>query len=406
MQNENIDKSTKLRHVCYDIRGPVLDAANALEAAGNDILKLNIGNPAAFAMYGEGHVKQALIDNLDLAQGYCESKGILAAREAIYADNQRRGLQHISVDDIILGNGVSELIVMAMQALLNDGDEMLVPMPDYPLWTAATRLAGGQAVHYLCDEDNDWNPDIADMQAKISDNTKGIVLINPNNPTGSVYSRATLLAIAELARQHNLVVFADEIYDKILYDDAEHVAFASLQDDLLVITMNGLSKSYRLAGFRAGWMTISGKKNHAKDYLTGLNMLASMRLCSNVQAQYAIAEALNRDNTIYDLTLPAGRLGEQRDVAYNLLNAIDGVSCTKPKGAIYCFAKLNQDKFNIQDDERMMLDLVTQQHMLLVQGTAFNWQQPDHMRIVFLPAAEQLTEALGRLKTFLDDYRQ
>ncbi len=374
----NIDKSNKLHHVCYDIRGPVLDAANALEAAGNDILKLNIGNPAPFAMYAEDHVKQALIDNLDSAQGYCESKGILVAREAIYAENQRNQFQNISVDDIILGNGVSELIVMAMQALLNDGDEMLIPMPDYPLWTAATHLAGGMAVHYLCDEANDWNPDIEDMRAKISSKTKGIVLINPNNPTGSVYNKETLLAIAELARQHNLVVFADEIYDKILYDDAKHIPFASLQDDLLVITMNGLSKSYRLAGFRAGWMTISGKKSHAKSYLTGLNMLASMRLCSNVQAQYVIPEALNHDKTIYDLTLPTGRLGEQRDIAYRLLNDIEGVSCVKPRGAIYCFAKL----------------------------TAFNWNNPDHFRMVFLPDAGQLTEALGRLKHFLNGYRQ
>lgn len=402
----NIDKSNKLHHVCYDIRGPVLDAANALEAAGNDILKLNIGNPAPFAMYAEDHVKQALIDNLDSAQGYCESKGILVAREAIYAENQRNQFQNISVDDIILGNGVSELIVMAMQALLNDGDEMLIPMPDYPLWTAATHLAGGMAVHYLCDEANDWNPDIEDMRAKISSKTKGIVLINPNNPTGSVYNKETLLAIAELARQHNLVVFADEIYDKILYDDAKHIPFASLQDDLLVITMNGLSKSYRLAGFRAGWMTISGKKSHAKSYLTGLNMLASMRLCSNVQAQYVIPEALNHDKTIYDLTLPTGRLGEQRDIAYRLLNDIEGVSCVKPRGAIYCFAKLDQSQFNIQDDEKMMLDLVTQKHMLLVQGTAFNWNNPDHFRMVFLPDAGQLTEALGRLKHFLNGYRQ
>ncbi len=403
---KNIDKSSKLQHVCYDIRGPVLDAANALMAAGQDILKLHIGNPAPFGLDAEIHIKEALIKNIDLAQGYCESKGILSAREAIFAENQRNGFQNISVDDIILGNGVSELIVMVMQGLLNNGDEMLIPMPDYPLWTAATHLSGGRAVHYRCDEGNDWNPDIEDMRAKITDKTKGIVLINPNNPTGSVYSRETLLAIAELARQHNLIVFADEIYDKILYDDAKHIPFASLQDDLLVITMNGLSKSYRLAGFRSGWLTISGKKSHAKDYLTGLNMLASMRLCANVQAQYVIAEALNHDKTIYDLTLPTGRLGKQRDIAYRLLNEIEGVSCVKPKGAIYCFAKLDQKKFNIQDDEKMMLDLVMQQKMLLVQGTAFNWDKPDHMRIVFLPNAEELTEALGRLKIFLSDYRQ
>ncbi|PIE44644.1 MAG: aminotransferase [Gammaproteobacteria bacterium] len=402
----NIDKSNKLHHVCYDIRGPVLDAANALEAAGHDILKLNIGNPAPFGLHAENHVCQALIDNLPAAQGYCESKGIVVAREAIFAENQRNGFQNICVDDIILGNGVSELIVMAMQALLNDGDEMLIPMPDYPLWTAATHLAGGTAVHYRCDETQDWNPDIDDMRAKISNNTKGIVLINPNNPTGSVYNRETLLAIAELARQHHLVVFVDEIYDKILYDKAEHIPFASLQDDLLVISLNGLSKSYRLAGFRAGWMTISGRKNHAKSYLAGLNMLASMRLCANVQAQYVIPEALNHDKTIDDLTLPTGRLGKQRDIAYRLLNDIEGVSCTKPRGAIYCFAKLDQKQFNIQDDEKMMLDLVTQQQMLLVQGTAFNWDLPDHFRMVFLPNAAQLTEALGRLRTFLSTYQQ
>lgn len=402
----NIDKSNKLRHVCYDIRGPVLEAANALEDAGHEILKLNIGNPAPFGLYAETQLKNALIEHLDLAQGYCESKGILSAREAIFAENQRNGFQHMSVDDIILGNGVSELIVMAMQALLNDGDEMLIPMPDYPLWTAATHLAGGTAVHYRCDEDNDWYPDLLDMQEKISKKTKGIVLINPNNPTGSVYSEATLRAIAELARTHNLVVFADEIYDKILYDGARHIPFASLQDDLLVVTFNGLSKSYRLAGFRSGWMTISGKKYHAKGYLTGLNMLASMRLCANVQAQYVIEQALNHDKTINDLTLPTGRLGQQRDIAVTMLNNIEGVSCTTPKGAIYCFAKLNQEQFNIQDDEKMMLDLVTQQHMLLVQGTAFNWQQPDHFRMVFLPDAEQLTMALQRLKVFLEHYRQ
>lgn len=402
----HINKSNKLSKVCYDIRGPVLEAANALEAAGKDIIKLNIGNPAPFNLYAETPVKQALIDHIDLAQGYGESKGILLAREAIYAENKKNAYQNISIDDIILGNGVSELIVMAMQALMNNGDEMLIPMPDYPLWTAATHLAGGTAIHYLCDEDNDWQPNIADIKAKITAKTKGIVLINPNNPTGSVYSRDTLLALAEIARQYNLVVFADEIYDKILYDEAVHIPFASLQDDLLVITMNGLSKSYRLAGFRAGWMTISGRKVHAKDFLNGLNMLASMRLCANMPAQYAIAEALKNDKTIYDLTLPTGRLGKQRDVACRLLNDIDGVSCVKPRGAIYCFAKLDQKKFNIQDDEKMMLDLVTQQQMLLVQGTAFNWKNPDHLRLVFLPDTQQLTEALGRLKTFLNHYRQ
>ncbi|MGY0398974.1 MAG: pyridoxal phosphate-dependent aminotransferase [Ostreibacterium sp.] len=404
--NQTIDKSNKLRHVCYDIRGPVLEAANTLAAAGNTILKLNIGNPSPFGLHAEDHVRQALINNLTKAQGYCESKGILVAREAIFAENQRNGFQNISVEDIILGNGVSELIVMTMQALLNNDDEILIPMPDYPLWTAATYLAGGTAVHYLCDENNDWNPDIIDIQAKITPKTKGIVLINPNNPTGSVYSKTTLLAIAELARQHSLVVFADEIYDKILYDGVKHIPFASLQNDLLVITMNGLSKAYRLAGFRVGWMTISGKKNDAKGYLIGLNMLASMRLCSNVQAQYVIPEALNHDKTIYDLTLPTGRLGEQRELAYQKLNAIDGVSCIKPKGAIYCFAKLDQSIFNIQDDEKMMLDLVTQQHLLLVQGTAFNWKNPDHFRIVFLPDTTQLAEALNRLKAFLENYQQ
>ncbi|PIE42115.1 MAG: aminotransferase [Gammaproteobacteria bacterium] len=401
-----LHKSKKLHQVCYDIRGPVLDTANALEAAGQEIIKLNIGNPASFGLYAEPHVRQALIEHLELSQGYSESKGVLVAREAILAENQRNGFQNISIDDIILGNGVSELIVMVMQALLNDGDEVLIPTPDYPLWTAATRLSGGKAIHYLCDEDNDWNPDLNDIEAKITDKTRAIVLINPNNPTGGVYSKETLMAIAETARQHDLVVFADEIYDKILYDDARHIPFASLQDDLLVITMNGLSKSYRLAGFRAGWMTISGKKTHAQDYLVGLNMLASMRLCSNVQAQYVIPEALNHDDSIYNLTLPTGRLGQQRDVVYRLLNEIDGVSCTNPKGAIYCFAKLDQEKFNIQNDEQMMLDLVKQKQLLLVQGTAFNWQKPDHFRIVFLPDVEQLTEALVRLKDFLADYRQ
>lgn len=406
MIDNTINKSDKLRHVCYDIRGPVLEAANALEAAGQQILKLNIGNPARFNLFAENHLLDALKDNLFAAQGYSESKGILPARQAIFEENKKNGFQNISVDEIILGNGVSELIVMNMQALLNAGDEMLIPMPDYPLWTAATHLSGGKAVHYLCDESNGWNPDIDDIKRKITKKTRGIVIINPNNPTGSVYSRETLLAIAEIAREHNLVVFADEIYDKILYDDAKHIPFASLQDDLLVITMNGLSKSYRLAGFRVGWMTISGKKNHAKDFLAGLNMLASMRLCANVQAQFVVPEAIKHDHTIYALTQAGGRLRKQRDAAYELLQTIPGVSCVKPQGAIYCFPKLDQKVFNIQDDEKMMLDLVMQKQMLLVQGSAFNWDSPDHFRIVFLPDEAELTEAMMRLKDFLSHYRQ
>ncbi|WP_218110619.1 pyridoxal phosphate-dependent aminotransferase [Ostreibacterium oceani] len=403
---KNIDKSRKLRHVCYDIRGPVLEKANTLIAAGHDILKLNIGNPAPFGLYAETRLKQALIDQLDAAQGYGESKGLFAARQAIHAHNMNHGFKNTSVDDIIIGNGVSELIVMAMQALLDDGDEMLIPMPDYPLWTAATHLAGGLARHYLCDEHNDWRPNLADIESKISKKTKGILVINPNNPTGSVYDKDTLVAITELARKHNLIIFADEIYDKILYDGATHLSIASLQDDLTVITFNGLSKSYRLAGFRAGWLTISGDKARATDYIVGLNMLASMRLCANMQAQFVIAEALNHDHSIYQLTAPGNRLHEQRNVAYERLNQIPGITCTKPRGAIYLFAQLDTQRFNIQNDEQLMLDLVTQQKLLLVQGTAFNWHLPDHFRLVFLPSVPVLHDAMDRLTDFLKDYRQ
>lgn len=400
-----LTKSSKLRQVCYDIRGPVLEKADELIANGERILKLHIGNPAPFGMYSENILLDTMREKLHAAQGYGDARGVLSSREAIFAENQKNGFQDAHIDDIYLGNGVSELILMVMQALLDDGDEALIPMPDYPLWTASAYLSGGKAVHYLCDETENWQPDLDDIRRKITPRTKSITLINPNNPTGCVYDEATLCGIAQIAREHNLVVLCDEIYDKILYDDAKHIPFASLQDDVLCITFNGLSKSYRLAGYRSGWISISGDKSHAEDYLTGLHMLASMRLCANVPAQYIVATALNQDNSIYDLTLPTGRLGEQRDIACNMLNDIDGLSCVKPQGAIYLFAKIDP-KFNIQDDEKMMLDLVTQEKMLLVQGTAFNWHTPDHFRIVFLPNRDDLTDAMTRLSRFMQDYRQ
>jgi len=397
-------QSTKLADVCYDIRGPVLVEAKRLEEQGHRILKLNIGNPAPFGFSAPDEILVDVIRNLSDAEGYSDSQGLLSARTAIVSHYQDRGLDtSVTVDDVWLGNGVSELIVMALQAMLNNGDEVLVPAPDYPLWTAATSLAGGTPVHYRCDESEGWLPDLDDLRAKISARTKAIVLINPNNPTGAVYPRPLLEDLAEIARQHSLTVLADEIYDKILYDDASHVPFAVIAPDLFTLTFNGLSKAYRLAGFRAGWLLAGGPKSHAANYLEGLTILANMRLCANVPAQHAIQTALGGRQSIRDLVLPGGRLLEQRDAAVSALRAIPGVSCVEPKGALYVFPRLDPEVYPIVDDQRFVLDFLRDQHVLLVQGTGFNWPTPDHLRIVTLPHVEVLTEAIGRLGTFLAD---
>lgn len=402
---QHIKKSQKLENVCYDIRGPVLDHANRLEEEGLRILKLNIGNPAPFGLDAPDEIIHDVIHNLANAQGYCHSKGIYSARKAVMQRCQLVGIPNVEIDDIFLGNGVSELIVMAMQALLNNGDEILVPAPDYPLWTAAVTLAGGKAVHYLCDEANEWQPDIADIASKISPRTRGIVVINPNNPTGAVYSEAVLQQIVELAGEHDLIIYADEIYDRILYDDAVHVPLGSLATDVLCITFNGLSKTYRLAGFRSGWLIVSGAKHRARSYIQGIEMLASMRLCANVPAMYAIQTALGGYQSINDLVEPGGRLYQQREKAWTMLNQIPGVSCVKPKAAMYLFPRLDPEIYPIEDDEQLVLDLLLEERILLVQGTAFNWPDPDHFRIVFLPREDDLEEAIMRLGRFLEKYR-
>jgi alanine-synthesizing transaminase len=399
-----IVKSAKLQNVCYDIRGPVLKAANAMEEQGHRIIKLNIGNPAPFGFEAPQEILADVIANLPNAVGYCDSKGLFAARKAVVQYYQQKNL-FVDVGDIYIGNGVSELIVMAMQALLNNGDEMLIPAPDYPLWTAAVTLAGGAPAHYLCDENNGWYPDLADIEAKITPKTRGIVVINPNNPTGAVYPKHILEGIVALARRHELIIFADEIYDKILYDQAEHTSIATLCDDLLCITFNGLSKSYRVAGFRSGWLMVSGNKKIAKDYIEGLDMLASMRLCANVQAQYAIQTALGGYQSINDLIRPGGRLYEQREVAWQMLNDIPGVSCTKPQGALYLFPKLDPTMYPIEDDQAFILEFLQTERVLLVQGTGFNWPHTDHFRVVFLPHIDELKEAINRLARFLAQYR-
>ncbi|UAL41630.1 pyridoxal phosphate-dependent aminotransferase [Shewanella inventionis] len=401
-----IIKSNKLDSVCYDIRGPVHKEARRLEDEGHRILKLNIGNPAPFGFEAPEEIVRDVILNLPSAQGYCESKGLFSARKAIVQHYQAQGIFGVDIEDIYIGNGVSELIVMAMQGLLNTDDEVLIPSPDYPLWTAAANLAGGKAVHYRCDEEADWFPDLDDIKSKISSRTRAIVLINPNNPTGAVYSEELLLQVIELCRQHDLILFADEIYDKILYDEAKHIPAARLSDDILTITFNGLSKAYRAAGFRVGWMMLSGNLKAAKSYIEGLEMLASMRLCANVPNQHAIQTALGGYQSINELILPNGRLTVQRDAVYELLNQIPGVSCKKPKGALYAFPKLDMKKFNLRDDERLVLDLLKTKKILLVQGTAFNWPEPDHLRVVFLPHKEDLAKALHEFGDFLEDYRQ
>jgi alanine-synthesizing transaminase len=403
---KNIKKSSKLNNVCYEIRGQIAAEARKLEDEGHKILKLNIGNPAPFGFAAPDDILKDVIRNLPTAQGYCESKGIYSARIAVMQYFQQQGILDVSVEDIFIGNGVSELIVMAMQALLNNDDEVLIPAPDYPLWTASVALSGGKAIHYRCDEENQWFPDLVDMANKITDKTKAIVLINPNNPTGAVYSEALLKGIIELARKHDLIIFSDEIYDKILYDQATHIPTASLAQDVLIITMGGLSKNYRIAGFRAGWMVISGPKFHAEDYLEGLNILASMRLCANVPCQHAIQTALGGYQSINELIKDDGRLIKQRNLAHKMINEIDGLSCNPAMGALYLFVKVDQEKFNILDDEKMILDLLRQEKILLVHGGAFNIQEKNYFRLVFLPHVDELVPAMTKLKNFFSTYSQ
>lgn len=403
---ERFAKTDKLANVRYEIRGPIHKEALRLEEEGHKILKLNIGNPAPFGFDAPAEILVDVIRNLPTAQGYCDSKGLYSARKAIVQYYQLKGLLDLDVNDVYIGNGVSELIMMSMQALLNDGDEILIPSPDYPLWTAAATLSGGKAVHYLCDEENEWFPDLEDIKSKITPRTKAILVINPNNPTGAVYSRELLLAIAEIAREHNLMIFSDEIYEKIVYDGAVHHHMAALAPDLLTITFNGLSKAYRVAGFRQGWLVINGPKQQAKGFIAGLDTLASMRLCATTPMQHAIQTALGGYQSINEFILPGGRLLEQRNKAYDLLVQIPGISCVKPKGAMYMFPKIDTEMFGIKDDQQFILDLLRQEQVLLVQGSGFNWHKPDHFRVVTLPHIDQLEQAMGRLAKFLQTYRQ
>lgn len=399
-------KSKKLADVCYDIRGPVLEKAKQMEDEGHKIIKLNIGNLAPFGFDPPDEIVRDMILNMGNAAGYTDSKGMFAPRKAIMHYTQEQKISGVTIDDIYLGNGASELIVMAVNALLNHGDEVLVPAPDYPLWTAAITLSGGTAVHYVCDEQADWQPDVEDMRKKITPNTKAIVVINPNNPTGALYSNEVLLQIIELAREHGLLIFADEIYDKVLYDGNKHTAMASLADDVLFITMNGLSKSYRACGYRVGWMVVSGAKKMAQDYIEGLNMLASMRLCANVPGQYAIQTALGGYQSINDLVGPGGRLTKQRDMAHRMLTAIPGVTCVKPKSAMYMFPRLDPQIYPIKDDQQFAYELLAQEKVLIVQGTGFNCPTPDHFRVVFLPNEHDLEESMNRIARFLAGYRK
>jgi len=401
-----IVKSSKLANVCYDIRGPVLDKAREMEEEGHKIIKLNIGNLAVFGLEPPDEIVQDMIRNMPHTAGYTDSKGLFAPRKSVVHYSQEKHIHGVTVDDVYLGNGASELIVMSMNALLNDGDQVLLPAPDYPLYTAAVALSGGTPVHYLCDEQSGWLPDIGDIRKKITSDTKAIVVINPNNPTGALYPESVLLEIVELARQHQLIVFADEIYDKTLYDGETHTSIASLADDVLFVTFNGLSKNYRSCGYRAGWMVVSGEKRHAKDYIEGLNMLASMRLCSNTPGQLAIQTALGGYQSIKDLVAPGGRLCRQRDLAYQLLSDIPGVSVVKPKAALYMFPRLDPKLYPIADDQQFAYELLAEEKVLIVQGTGFNWPQPDHFRLVFLPNSDDLTDAIGRIARFLDHYRK
>ena len=400
-----VAKSSKLASVCYDIRGPVLEKARQMEEEGQKIIKLNIGNLAVFGLEPPDEIVQDMIRNLPHAAGYTDSKGLFAPRKSIVHYTQQKHVAGVTVDDVYLGNGASELITMSMNALLNNGDQVLIPAPDYPLWTASVALSGGTPVHYLCDEHSGWLPDLADIEAKITPQTRGIVVINPNNPTGALYPDDVLAAIVELARRHDLIVFADEIYDKTLYDGNEHTSIASLADDVLFLTFNGLSKNYRSCGYRAGWMVVSGEKRGARDYIEGLNMLASMRLCSNTPGQLAIQTALGGYQSIDDLVAPEGRLTRQRDLAHKLLTEIPGVTCVKPKAALYMFPKLDPELYPIDDDQRFAYELLAEQKVLIVQGSGFNWPHTDHLRVVFLPNSDDLAEAIGRIATFLGNYR-
>ena len=400
-------QSSKLNNVLYDIRGPILEEANRMEAMGHRILKLNIGNTAPFGFEAPDAIMMDIIRHLPVTQGYSDSRGLYSARTAIVQHYQNRGILDLEPNDVYLGNGVSELIPMTLQALCETDDEILVPMPDYPLWTASVALSGGKPVHYLCDEENNWYPDLEDIKSKITSRTKGIVVINPNNPTGSVYPRHILQQIVDVAREHELVVFTDEIYEKIIYDGAEAINLATLTgDDVLCLTFSGLSKAYRVCGYRAGWVAITGPKHEAANYIEGITLLASMRLCSNVPAQHAIQTALGGYQSIDALVAPGGRLHEQRDVAYRMLNEIDGISCNQSDGALYLFPKVDTEKFNIVDDEKFMLDLLKEQKILFSHGGAFNWHKPDHFRLVLLPDVQTLTDALNRLGEFLSDYKQ
>ena len=401
-----VKKSNKLANVFYDVRGPVLDAATKMEEEGHRILKLNIGNPAPFGLTAPDEIITDVIRNMHEAEGYSASKGIYSARKAVMQYYQQKPLPGVDIDHIYLGNGVSELISTATQALLNPGDEVLIPSPDYPLWTGAVTLTGGRAVHYMCDEQQNWYPDIADMRSKVTDKTRAIVIINPNNPTGAVYPKEILEQIVEIAREHKLIILSDEIYDKILFDKAKHISTAALAPDLLCLTFNGLSKSYRLAGFRSGWMVLTGPKRMARDFIEGLNMLSNMRLCSNVPGQIAIQTALGGYQSIDDLVAPGGRIYEQRNLAWQMLNDIPGISCVKPDGALYMFPKIDTKKFNLKNDETMILDLLKEQKILLVHGRAFNWPDIDHFRLVFLPDTETLKSAGQRMKTFFQNYSQ
>ncbi len=399
-------KSEKLNDVCYDIRGPVLELAQRMEEEGHKIIKLNIGNVGVFGFDPPEEIQLDMIRNLSNASAYSDSKGIFAARKAIMQYCQEKGIQGVTLDDIYTGNGVSELIVLAMNALLNNGDEVLVPAPDYPLWTAAVSLSGGTPIHYLCDESKEWAPDLADLRSKITPRTKAIVMINPNNPTGAIYSKAVLMELTQIAREHGLILFADEIYDKMLYDEEKHVSLASLSSDVVIITFNGLSKNYRSCGYRSGWMVVSGDKSRIKDYVEGLNMLSSMRLCANVPGQYAIQTALGGYQSIDDLVAKGGRLARQRDLAWELITAIPGVSCVKPKSALYLFPKLDPEMYPIEDDQQFIADLLREEKVLMVQGSGFNWVKPDHFRVVFLPHEDVLKDAIGRFARFLERYRQ
>ena len=400
------EKSVKLNNVCYDIRGPIMDEANRMAANGVNILKLNIGNPAPFHLFAPDEIVVDMIYNLRDTEGYSDSKGLFSARKAIMQYCQNKHIPNVGINDIYTGNGASELITMCMQGLLNPGDEILVPSPDYPLWTASVTLAGGKAVHYLCDEQSDWNPDVEDMCSKVTDRTKGIVVINPNNPTGALYSREVLEQIVQVAREHDLILFADEIYDRLVMDGLEHVALGSLAPDLMCVNINGLSKSHRVAGYRCGWMCLSGDKSRCKGYIEGLNLLSTMRLCSNVPGQSIIQTALGGTQSADQLLVSGGRIYEQREYIYNALNSIPGITVTKPKAAFYIFPKIDTKKFNILDDEQFALDLLKDKHILVTHGGGFHWNQPDHFRIVYLPEVEVLKEACGKLADFLKTYHQ